>query len=670
VTYRKALRQVRDGCIYLDSGSKSQSSVAAAVVMGANPGHPFPVVVAAPPAPYPQDDDWDASQSNVIEQSKDARILVDAGPGTGKTAVACARVAHLIKLGVEPVNCWIISFTRTAVQEIRNRIATYLGDAASAAAVTIATIDSHAWSLHSGFDKQAKLSGLYDDNIEAAIEKLRSDRGLAEYIEQIEHLIVDEAQDVVGVRADFVETLIGKLQESSGVSVFADHAQSIYGFAEEENASARQGVSPLLVRLTARLDFRAMSLDEVHRTGSETLRKIFTDVRKMVLASSSEPPAKRRAVEQAITELAEQSGFKAGELKIAELPPTALVLFRRRAEALTASSYCGLTPHRLRLSGLPSAIHPWVAACFFDNTGGRVTESEFCDLWRTRASACSGDLSCENAWRLLIEIAGANASSIDMRLLRRRLGRQQAPAQFVSAELGLTGPVIGTIHASKGREADAVFLMMPKPGATDIETDEETRVIFVGATRARSHLFIGEGSQIFPRNLPSGRAWRSPAGKERTLIVEFGRDGDLSASGLAGLRAFPKRADAETAQQRCVSYIKQPVLGAVAISDAKSEYAYRLYDPQTEKCVAVFSERLNNDLWQLSNEAASKVGQKNAKPPEKIPHLRFLGARSIVLPPDSPESELLHEPWASSGFMMAPVVLGFSKVWFRPYVKR
>ena len=102
--------------------------------------------------------EWDKSQREVIHAPQEDRMLVAAGPGTGKTAVACARVSQLIDQdGLEPSRIWLISFTRTAVREIRDRIAAYLEDASAAYAVKIATLDSHAWTIHSGFDDEARI---------------------------------------------------------------------------------------------------------------------------------------------------------------------------------------------------------------------------------------------------------------------------------------------------------------------------------------------------------------------------------------------------------------------------------------------------------------------------------------------------------------------------------
>ena len=227
--------------------------------------------------------DWDCSQKRVIAAPAAARIIVDAGPGTGKTAVACARLAHLIsECGVEPSKAWMISFTRTAVAEIRARLHGYLGD--DATAVRIATVDSHAWTIHSGFDENATLTGSYEANIEKVLDLVCSQEEVTEYLESVEHLILDEAQDFIGIRADLVEALLLRLSKNCGVTVFADEAQSIYGFSEEDTSTVDFSTD-LLKRLweNPSLAFKGELLDTVHRTESQGLLEIFSDVRKTIL---------------------------------------------------------------------------------------------------------------------------------------------------------------------------------------------------------------------------------------------------------------------------------------------------------------------------------------------------------------------------------------------------
>ena len=69
--------------------------------------------------PVLQSEDWDKDQLSVIKAGQHQRLLVEAGQRTGKTAVACARIAHLVENeGIAESNILMISFTRTAVAEI------------------------------------------------------------------------------------------------------------------------------------------------------------------------------------------------------------------------------------------------------------------------------------------------------------------------------------------------------------------------------------------------------------------------------------------------------------------------------------------------------------------------------------------------------------------------
>ena len=122
---------------------------------------------------------WDALQQDVIEEPHDSRLLVSAGPGTGKTAIACARVSHLIdKQDLSPDRIWMISFTRTAMREIRNRIADHVEDPADAYSVKLATLDSHAWAIQSGFSKEDRTLGSYNENIQKMREIVRNDEAV------------------------------------------------------------------------------------------------------------------------------------------------------------------------------------------------------------------------------------------------------------------------------------------------------------------------------------------------------------------------------------------------------------------------------------------------------------------------------------------------------------
>src|SRR5438034_3931498 len=114
--------------------------------------------------------DWDLEQLEVIMDDPASWQLVEAGPGTGKSAVACQRVAFLVDEGVPPSRILLVSFTRTAVAELRDRIVTYAIAGDRARNVRISTVDSHAWSLRVGFEEESLPRILGDGSYELSIE--------------------------------------------------------------------------------------------------------------------------------------------------------------------------------------------------------------------------------------------------------------------------------------------------------------------------------------------------------------------------------------------------------------------------------------------------------------------------------------------------------------------
>lgn len=609
---------------------------------------------------------WDEDQVRVIEAGPDARLIVEAGPGTGKTAVACARLAWLInEEDIEPSNAWMISFTRTAVAEIRARLHAYVGEASFA--IRIATVDSHAWSIHSGHDPDARLSGSYEENIARVIELLQTDKDVADELAQVEHVVIDEAQDLVGQRAELVGALVSRLPDDCGVTVFADEAQAIYGFSDDRIGGGRPAAGersePLLGRLRKGQSghFSTLALKQIYRTSSPGLREIFSGLRSDVLDSRNHKDGFHATTAQRIRELADEQGLKWTQMKVADFTGEDLLLFRTRGEVLMASQFCSL-PHRLRLSGYGMTLPAWLAICFRDFHGTFLAEREFLDLWtdriENRAVAPYGPL---DAWGRLLRIAGRRDGAVDMRRLRQRLSQARPPIELALPEFGLQGPIVGTIHASKGREASKVILLLPNGAEFETTEDEieETRVLFVGATRARTSLLVGESSAFRASTAPSGRIFRT-ARNGKSTMVELGRGGDLTARGLAG-RSELAEADVRAAQDY-LARVADVVTTYRLEADADLDWRYRIRAGDGDGlCVGVMSRNLTYDLWEI---LAIRNQRASHRPPGYVNHVRGLGCATIVLGPDDPDLGTLNEPWASSGFLLAPRIAAFPPFFF------
>jgi len=71
------------------------------------------------------------AQRQAVEQLY-GPVLVLAGPGTGKTHMLTTRVAHILNsgIGANPQNILCLTFTESAAVEMRNRLQTWIGEAA------------------------------------------------------------------------------------------------------------------------------------------------------------------------------------------------------------------------------------------------------------------------------------------------------------------------------------------------------------------------------------------------------------------------------------------------------------------------------------------------------------------------------------------------------------
>ena len=145
----------------------------------------------------------DVHQERVARADAHERLYVVAGPGSGKTETVSARIAHLTEEhGLSGDALLIISFSRAAVEAVQRR----QRKNSPYATAWVMTLDSLASRLltDSGVDTTI-LS--FDSRIERALGALQENPDVVEQWRRIEHLIVDEAQDVVGVRADFLARL-------------------------------------------------------------------------------------------------------------------------------------------------------------------------------------------------------------------------------------------------------------------------------------------------------------------------------------------------------------------------------------------------------------------------------------------------------------------------------
>lgn len=632
---------------------------------------------SAPPAErtYPKGDSFDPGQKAVIRSGQQARILVNAGPGTGKTAVICERLRYLVEECAVPASqICLISFTRTAVREIRQRVAR-LTSRQIANAVQMATLDSLAGQLNQTVGGQNNAGG-FDENIRALIGDLGANRGIAEYLRDLHHLFVDEAQDVVGSRAELLLKLFSKLPKECGITVVSDDAQAIYGFAagDADRADAGDQYSPALPdRIRDHqpsLGFDPVTLETVHRTSDEKLKQIFSTVRTDVLATADGGALARHGrVRARIQELAHGEAPRDTTELARSLSPDSFILFRRRAEAIAASErlWRSDTPHRLRISGLPQTIAPWIAATLGEYAGTRIGRDDFGEHWKKGVKDTSlATVEPDEAFETLRRTASDRTGKlIDLPRLRTLLATRP-PLAVTRPELGTGGPIIGTIHACKGREASDVVLVLPDvpgEGDGDQRINEETRILFVGATRACVHLLTGSGSIGFAGNTGQGRVFRfRMINGRKTGGMEVGRAGDLGPAGVADGGLFSPAA-VRANQHKWLELADARKTVMAFKHQLNDRWFFTVREAYGKDVLAVLDPAVDSDLGVVVERAGTHFRVGHVKRPGRITGLHVAGMTTYAIAPDDPALNRLAEPWRSSGLILVPVLFGFS--WFQ-----
>lgn len=120
--------------------------------------------------------DFNDNQKRVIEFGE-GTLLVEAGPGSGKTTVIVARIEELIKRGVDPETFLVITFTTKAADNLKNKLRQRLSESI-VSKMQISTI--HSFCLEYLKGKNLSLSLLDGDTSERKtlfVEKFKKELG-------------------------------------------------------------------------------------------------------------------------------------------------------------------------------------------------------------------------------------------------------------------------------------------------------------------------------------------------------------------------------------------------------------------------------------------------------------------------------------------------------------
>ncbi|WP_405993021.1 UvrD-helicase domain-containing protein [Streptomyces sp. NBC_00986] len=450
-------------------------------------------------------------QRVVVEQPWDARVLVTAGAGAGKTHTLVRRLDTLCghedpDRALEAAEILVLTFSRAAARELRERIVRH-GERARR--VRAQTFDAWAYGVLLQAYPDGEWAGAgFDERINAAIRAIENGALEAGDAVPPAHVVIDEVQDLLGRRRELVEALLDRYQESCGFTVVGDAAQSVYGFQIEDPTERADETGRFfdwlrcsypddLVELHLTRNFRAVTpearialphgprLQQV--TDADEAAMYYEELRDLLMAPAN-----------GMGELSDP--FTLDGLR--NLSDTCAILTRDNRQALVVSGLLHEhgVEHRLRRPLEERPVPYWVAELLRRTEATGLAEDRFRSLITDIPLAYEPNATA--LWTVLRRVArGPGGAVLDLERLRRSVADGRFPDEAADPET--TRIVVSTVHRAKGLEFDRVIVLTP-PTVADLyrqhkdESDlpAEARALYVAMTRARQDLYHMDSPEL------------------------------------------------------------------------------------------------------------------------------------------------------------------------------
>jgi superfamily I DNA/RNA helicase len=411
----------------------------------------------------------DPSQSAVIAEKWNKKITVSAGPGTGKSYTAALRVAEVLQQLSEipekaEASVVCLTFTNSATGVTAGR----LRKLGIFSGVEVRTIDSWSSRLREvlgrdvDFDNQG-----YEANIDSLIATIRNTPDF-EFLTEIAHIVVDEAQDLYGVRRKLLEILLERgLIE--GWTVLGDVAQSIYEYGTEDAELS------FLEDVINRGKFDgAFELDIDHRSTNAN-RALGKDLRSLT-------PSKQ-GIDAVWDEYMGLNVLTAGQLAAAaegynNSGQSVGILVRDNRQLLELSQ---------KLSGV-SIVHQTLIDASASTFPAWLAELDGVSFKDEALSAAPSYVDADALSRLFERWSqGGQAKRFSVERFSNSLKNRKTPQILLTRDPEIVS--LSTIHRAKGLEYQKVIVGMNRNlDNSEIQGKQEARLLFVALTRSRGQV--------------------------------------------------------------------------------------------------------------------------------------------------------------------------------------
>ena len=469
----------------------------------------------------------------IIESPLSSRILVNAGPGTGKTHTVIERLKYISSHYEEEVDLesvLILCFSRSAVKVIRERLERAMEEGEipySAKRLTISTFDSFATWYIMQVEPDCDLSGLdYDDRIRKFIAKYKFDSSILN--DALSYLIVDEVQDLVDVRAELVRTLLGNI--SCGFLLLGDECQAIYDY-QIKNLETQLNAAKLYEWMESYFQNNLEEYELLRNWRNEgEIGDALKPVRRAMLAE----PFERQQ-----QEMLKFCDKYRREFDLEELFKRALqnseesfaVLAWSNADTYEKSqkmyAYSGeKCAHTVLTSARFPSFRREIASALFDYTSPHLSYQTF--VKRCRERGLEGRLADDIWTGMCYTLEADTDEDISLSDLKLKMLADKHVSELLTVQ-NKARITLSTIHKAKGQEYDDVIIHH----LDRFSNADSIKVYYVAATRAKRTLSIsGERRSGRGKRLKGERYLELTAPKFLIPKIEFGLEGDIDPIGF------------------------------------------------------------------------------------------------------------------------------------------
>jgi len=439
---------------------------------------------------------------------------VVAGPGSGKTFTAARRIGAIVEhyesaADIEAGQVLCLTFTNAATDVTKKRLREHRINSPN---VLITTLDKFALFLRAQLRiPPSDDHSSYDENVNATIGALKEGHR-SDYLQSIGHIIVDEAQDIFGVRRELLDLLLS-MGLDAGWTVFGDPAQTIYEYNDDYRAGS------FLQGLINQNIFDSLVLKTDHRAQNDYVRNIRSLGKELRDSTNS-----RSGIDNLWNSYWDLMGLSPEQLlavaasNSGQLTRRVGVLFRTNREVLKFS-------HELASQGVAHQVMgdrnefllpDWVAN-FERRTNIDEVLSVVPDFIEKESMSIALERWCH----------GGTVKKISLRKFAEALANGQIPEIMRTNDI--TRFQVSTVHRVKGMEFDEVYVGLNKNKLDENEL-EEARVLFVGMTRSRKDVYRVETHNLANKSRQTfdKRRWLDGKFKGRNQWIATGIEVKMS----------------------------------------------------------------------------------------------------------------------------------------------